>query len=155
MFSRIVTEDFCQQDLYTQLSHSCNTAGAIVTFTGLVRDYNNAGPIDGIELEHYPGMTEQALSRLLELANKRFDLVNAGIVHRVGRLDNHAQIVWVGTASRHRQQAFDAASFIMDQLKQSVPLWKKEWVGTQANWVSAKESDSLAAKKWLADVQDS
>ncbi|GGF54871.1 molybdenum cofactor biosynthesis protein MoaE [Alteromonas lipolytica] len=157
MFARVAQEDFSQQALYDELcAHDQRSrAGAIVTFTGRVRDYNHAGAIDGIELEYYPGMTEQALAQLIDKAVKRFSLTNAGIVHRVGRLANHEQIVWVGTCAAHRQDAFLAASFLMDMLKQSVPIWKKEWVGEQAHWVAAKGSDDDAAMRWLTEDKDS
>lgn len=125
--------------------------GAIVTFTGLVRDFNEAGGIDGIALEHYPGMTEKAMLTLLESAKERFSLLSAGIVHRVGEVKNHEEIVWVGCASAHRQAAFTAAGYIMDMLKQSVPLWKKEIVDGKARWVAAKASDDAAAMKWLQE----
>nr|WP_181405079.1 molybdenum cofactor biosynthesis protein MoaE [Aestuariibacter sp. GS-14] len=156
MFARVQTNDFSQQALYDELCGGAVSqgAGAIVTFTGLVRDFNAQGGIQGIELEYYPGMTESALNALLTQASQRFDIVDAGIIHRVGKLANHAQIVWVGTASQHREQAFLAATFIMDMLKQSVPIWKKEWQGDQATWVVAKTNDDKAAMRWLSENQD-
>lgn len=156
MFVQVSKTDFSQQQLYDQLcQHSkASQSGAVVTFTGRVRDYNASGAIDGIELEYYPGMTESALQRLLEQATTRFSLTNAGIVHRVGRLANCEQIVWVGTCAAHRKDAFDAASYIMDMLKQSVPIWKKEWARGTASWVAAKGSDNQAAMRWLSDEKD-
>lgn len=148
-FSRIQSEDFVQQVLFDELVNSSPASGAIVTFTGLVRDFNSSGSIEGIELEHYPQMAQQALEQLRLDALSRFDLCAAAIVHRVGRIANHQQIVWVGTASMHRQGAFDAAQYMMDMLKKSVPLWKKEWQNGQASWVEAKQADELAAMKWL------
>ena len=114
-----------------------------------MRDFNNAGDIDGIELEHYPGMTEKALMLLVEQASERFSLNSAGALHRVGRIHNNEQIVWVGAAAPHRQAAFDAACYLMDMLKQSVPLWKKEFKGDKSEWVEAKASDDKAALKWM------
>lgn len=150
MFVRVCEEDFSQQDLYDELNQQTEeVAGAIVTFTGKVRDYNANGSIEGIELEHYPGMTESALEHLLSNAIERFGLLNGAVVHRVGKLPNHAQIVWVGTSCAHRQNAFDAACFIMDMLKKSVPIWKKEWAKGQSNWVEAKSTDEEAALRWL------
>ena len=156
MFARVSKADFCQQALYDELCqhNKASQSGAVVTFTGRVRDYNVKGAIDGIELEYYPGMTEKALEQLLHQAQQRFALTNVGIVHRVGRLANQAQIVWVGTCSAHRQDGFEAASFIMDMLKQSVPIWKKEWVADNSQWVAAKGSDSQAAMRWLSDDKD-
>ena len=103
MFAYIQEQDFDQGELYAQLQSQASAktignTGAIVTFTGLVRDFNNAGDIDGIELEHYPGMTEKALSTLIDKAIERFSLTNASAVHRVGRIYNNEQIVWVRCA---------------------------------------------------------
>ena len=154
MFALVQDADFDHGELYARLKQSADerasgNTGAIVTFTGLVRDFNNAGDIDGIELEHYPGMTEKALMKLVEQAVVRFSLNSAGALHRVGRIYNNEQIVWVGAAAQHRQAAFDAASFLMDMLKQSVPLWKKEFKGDSSEWVAAKASDDKAALKWM------
>jgi molybdopterin synthase catalytic subunit len=156
MFAYIQQQDFDQGDLYAQLqlqthATTLGNTGAIVTFTGLVRDFNSAGDIDGIELEHYPGMTEKALSTLIDKAIDRFSLTNAGAVHRVGRIYNNEQIVWVGCAAAHRQAAFDGACYLMDMLKQSVPLWKKEFKGDRSTWVEAKGSDDAAALKWMSE----
>lgn len=147
-FVEITPALFDQQTLYDKLTEGAAGAGAIVTFTGLVRDFNQQGKIDGIELEHYPGMAESVFMRLLNEAISRFGLANAGAVHRVGRLDNFAPIVWVGTASAHRKAAFDGANFIMDSLKKDVPIWKKEWVADDAQWVAVKSSDEEAVKRW-------
>ena len=154
MFALVQDADFDHGELYARLKQSADerasgNTGAIVTFTGLVRDFNNAGDIDGIELEHYPGMTEKALMKLVEQAVVRFSLNSAGALHRVGRIYNNEQIVWVGAAAQHRQAAFDAASYLMDMLKQSVPLWKKEFKGDSSEWVAAKASDDKAALKWM------
>ena len=156
MFVRVSEADFSQQALYEEVCQhdKASQSGAVVTFTGRVRDYNASGAIDGIELEYYPGMTESALQRLLEQAIARFNLSNAGIVHRVGKLGNQEQIVWVGTCAAHRQDAFSAAGYIMDMLKQSVPIWKKEWQGDRAAWVAAKGSDNEAAMRWLTDEKE-
>ncbi len=151
MFTDICRSDFSQQVLYDRLRQQApaGEAGAIVTFTGLVRDFNNDGEIDGIELEHYPGMTERVLEQLASNAKARFGLGSVGIVHRIGRILNHEQIVWVGCAAPHRQHAFDGAGFIMDMLKQSVPLWKKEIINGEGKWVAAKQSDEMAAMQWI------
>ena len=151
MFIAIQEADFCQARLYQQIRQTSHDAGAIVTFTGLVRDHNPQGKINGLSLEHYPGMTEKALEALVSQAIRQFDLVDAGAVHRVGRLHNEEQIVWVGSAAQHRRAAFDGAMYIMDMLKQSVPLWKKEFVGDQSHWVAPKSSDEAAAMSWLSD----
>ncbi|MDC8830731.1 molybdenum cofactor biosynthesis protein MoaE [Alteromonas sp. chi3] len=156
MFVEVGPDDFSQQALYDRLCETdrASQSGAVVTFTGRVRDYNAQGHIEGIELEYYPGMTEAALQQLLKQAQQRFALTNAGIVHRVGRLANHAQIVWVGTCAAHRNDAFNAASYLMDMLKQSVPIWKKEWANGEAEWVAAKTTDSQAAMRWLQETDE-
>ena len=156
MFALIGDADFDQQWLYNRLRQEASqkakgNVGAIVTFTGLVRDNNADGNILGIELEHYPGMTEQALTNLVQEAITRFSLTSAGAVHRVGRLYNDEQIVWVGTAAPHRAAAFEGANFLMDMLKQSVPLWKKEFTRDDSRWVEVKASDDKAALAWLRE----
>ncbi|MDO6569216.1 molybdenum cofactor biosynthesis protein MoaE [Alteromonas sp. 1_MG-2023] len=156
MFALIGDADFDQQWLYNRLRQESSqkakgNVGAIVTFTGLVRDNNVDGNILGIELEHYPGMTEQALTDLVQQAITRFSLTSAGAVHRVGRLYNDEQIVWVGAAAPHRAAAFEAANFLMDMLKQSVPLWKKEFTRDDSRWVDVKASDDKAAMAWLRE----
>lgn len=156
MFALIGDADFDQQLLYNRLRQEASqkakgNVGAIVTFTGLVRDNNADGNILGIELEHYPGMTEQALTDLVQQAITRFSLTSAGAVHRVGRLYNDEQIVWVGTAAPHRAAAFEGANFLMDMLKQSVPLWKKEFTRDNSRWVDVKASDDKAALAWLRE----
>ena len=154
MFAFVSTDDFNQQNLFNRLQQEAQmegkgNIGAIVTFTGLVRDNNSSGHIKGIELEHYPGMTEKALLELVKQTINRFSLISAGAVHRVGRLYNSEQIVWVGCAAPHRAAAFEGASFLMDMLKQSVPLWKKEFTDDGAEWVKVKASDNKAAMSWM------
>ena len=151
MFAEVIHSPLQPAAHYSKLKGElpAGKSGAIVTFTGLVRDFNEAGHIDGISLEHYPGMTENAMLSLLTTAAQRFSLVSAGIVHRVGEVSNSEEIVWVGCASMHRKAAFDAAGYIMDMLKQSVPLWKKEIADGTVKWVAPKASDDDAALKWL------
>lgn len=150
MFSIVTRDDFSHAQLYSRLikHNDAICAGAVVTFTGLVRDFNQQGKIDAIVLEHYPNMAERCLERLVECAIERFALVDAGVVHRVGRLENFEQIVWVGCAAPHRQNAFDAACYIMDTLKSTIPLWKKEVSGNSETWVEVKSTDQLALKRW-------
>ncbi len=151
MLAYVTTSPLAAQSCYEmfsgQLPHG--ETGAIVTFTGRTRDFNEHGALDGIELEHYPGMTENALAGLLRQAAERFSLIDAAVVHRVGRIANNEDIVWVGCAAMRRQAAFEAAAFIMDTLKQAVPLWKKEYVpGGESQWVQPKASDTEAAMQW-------
>ena len=122
--------------------------GAVVTFTGLVRDRAGEAPISGMELEHYPGMTEKALTAIAEEALARWPLQGAVVIHRYGKLEPADRIVLVATASPHRQAAFEAAEFLMDYLKTRAPFWKKEETREGARWVDARESDEAAAARW-------
>lgn len=121
-------------------------AGAIVSFIGLVRDQ---GGISAMHLEHYPGMTEKALAAIAGEAADRWPLLDAVVIHRVGRLEAQDRIVLVATASFHRADAFSAAEFIMDNLKSRAPFWKKEIAPEGERWVEAKASDDEALGRWL------
>ena len=149
MFAEVTTALLDESAYVEKLRQSSHNAGAIVTFTGLVRDYNSDGAIEGISLEQYPGMTANAMQQLLQHASDRFALLSAGIVHRVGYIGNYEPVVWVGCSASHRKAAFDGAEFVMDMLKKSVPLWKKEHADGKTAWVAAKASDEEAAMKWL------
>lgn len=138
---RVQTEDFDIGAEVKALTDGRTDIGAVVTFSGIVRDVP-------LELEHYPGMTEKELTRIEEEAHRRWPLQASLIVHRVGKLKPGKNIVLVITASAHRQAAFDAASFLMDYLKTRAPFWKKEERGGEAQWVDARESDQTAMKKW-------
>ena len=121
-------------------------AGAVVTFSGLVRD--EGGTLSGMEIEHYPGMTEKALGSICDEAIERWSLVDALVIHRHGPLKPGEQIMMVATASRHRADAFQAAEFLMDYLKSRAPFWKKETGADGASWVDAKDDDEAALKRW-------
>ncbi|MDB5525588.1 MAG: molybdenum cofactor biosynthesis protein MoaE [Rhizobium sp.] len=122
--------------------------GAVVSFIGLCRD--EGGMLSALELEHYPGMAEAEMSRVCQLAIERWPLKGLTAIHRHGKIAPGANIVLVIAASSHRQAAFDAASFVMDFLKTSAPFWKKEHFadGSQGGWVSAKDADDQARKRW-------
>lgn len=122
--------------------------GAVVTFTGLVRNASVLGKVEAIELEHYPAMTEKSLQAIVREAEQRWPLLGVTLIHRIGYLEAGAPIVMVAVASKHREAAFAAASFLMDFLKTRAPFWKKEWVGGAAQWVEAKTSDAEAADRW-------
>lgn len=126
--------------------------GAVVTFSGLVRNHSALGAVSAIDLEHYPGMTERSLAVITEQAQARWPLLGVTLIHRVGHLPAGAPIVLVAVASAHREAAFQAASFLMDYLKTQVPFWKKEWVDGVAHWVDAKGSDATAAARWTTNV---
>jgi molybdopterin synthase catalytic subunit len=121
-------------------------AGAIVTFTGVVRDTEPG--LHHMEIEHYPGMTERAIGTLRDEAVQRWQLDDALVIHRFGTLWPGNRIMMVATASRHRGDAFAAAEFLMDYLKSRAPFWKKEWTGDGSEWVAATEKDEAALERW-------
>ncbi|GLS91672.1 molybdopterin guanine dinucleotide biosynthesis protein MoaE [Psychromonas marina] len=145
---KVQTENFNQQVEYDRLREASNT-GAVVTFTGLVRDINQGEQITALTLEHYPAMTEKALTEIVEQAKSRWSLIDTTVIHRVGELQLLDQIVFVGVASLHRGDAFAACEFIMDYLKTEAPFWKKETnADGKSYWVDARETDQLALNKW-------
>lgn len=121
-------------------------AGAVVTFTGLVRD--NGGRLAAMEIEHYPGMTEKAIAAIAAQAVARWLLADALVIHRHGRLAVGEPIMMVATAAPHRADAFAAAEFLMDYLKSRAPFWKKEIGADGVDWVAAKDEDEAALKRW-------
>ncbi len=121
--------------------------GAIVTFTGIVRDLAT-GDLDVMEIEHYPGMTERALTKIAEEAQERWSLGDVLVIHRHGRLAPGDRIMMVATAARHRKDAFEAAEYLMDYLKSRAPFWKKEITSGGAEWVAAKDEDEDALTRW-------
>ncbi len=123
--------------------------GAIVTFTGLVRDFAGDDNLHSMTLEHHPVMTEKQLRALADDAWSRWSLLGGCLIHRYGTLQVGEDIVLVAIASAHRQAAFDAAMFLMDWLKTKAPFWKKEFGTGGAQWVAAKSADTAAADKWL------
>ena len=127
-----------------------NNTGAIVNFVGIVRGYDekNNRIIHSMKLEHYPGMTESEIEKIIFESYKRWELTGITVIHRVGNLKPSDQIVFVGVSSKHRQNAFDGCNFIMDWLKTKAPFWKTEENNNKKNWVSFNESDNEALKKW-------
>lgn len=144
---RVQSEDFSLANEYQALSESHQT-GAVVTFVGKVRDMNQGQAVNGMILEHYPGMTEHALQQIVGQARERWPVLECRVIHRIGRLELGDQIVFVGVASAHREAAFEACHFIMDYLKTRAPFWKKEHTQEGERWVEAKDSDTEAARKW-------
>ena len=133
----------------TQKLHDIES-GAIVNFIGLVREHNenNNEQIKSMTLEHYPGMTESEIEKIIQKSIKKWELSGITVIHRVGKLLVSDQIVFVGVASKHRQNAFDACNFIMDWLKTKAPFWKIEESKSQRKWVDSKQSDQDAIYKW-------
>ena len=148
MAVRVQENDFDVGAELKALTAGRTDIGAVVTFTGLVRDLNDGSGVSAMTLEHYPGMTEKELERIEAEARDRWPLNDALIVHRVGRMEPGEQIVLVIAASAHRQAAFDAASFLMDFLKTRAPFWKLEEGEAGGQWVDARETDDAAADKW-------
>ena len=120
-------------------------AGGVATFTGVVRRDDG---VTALELEHYPGMTEQALIALAEAATERWSLLGVTMVHRVGVMVPGDRIVFVGTAAHHRREALEACAYLIDRLKTDAPFWKRERRGDDVRWVGARHSDAEAAGRW-------
>jgi molybdopterin synthase catalytic subunit len=143
---RVQQDDFDIGAEIAALKTGRSDIGAIVSFTGTVRDQH--GAVSEITLEHYPGMTEQELQRIEAEACARWPLQASLIVHRTGTLKPGDNIVLVVTASEHREAAFEAAKFLMDYLKTAAPLWKRESGPGGARWVEAEAKDDIAASRW-------
>ena len=142
-----VQEAACDAGAELNAFSACVTgAGAVVSFTGLVRDSD--GSLKAMEIEHYPGMTEAAIADIAAQAQTRWSLTDVLVIHRYGKLEPGAQIMMVATASRHRIAAFEAAEFLMDYLKSRAPFWKKEIGHDGATWVAAKDEDEAALGRW-------
>ena len=144
---RVGQENFSVGDEYQWLSQ-CEDDGAVVTFTGKVRNHNLGDNVSARTLEHYPGMTEKALSEIVSEARERWPLQRISLIHRVGAMYPGDEIVFVGVTSAHRSMAFEAAEFIMDYLKTRAPFWKREATEQGDRWVDARDSDHQAAKRW-------
>jgi molybdopterin synthase catalytic subunit len=154
MFSvRVQAGDFDLAAEQKMLSALNANIGAVVTFTGLCRD--ESGTLTALELEHYPGMAEAEMGRVLDEARQRWPLDGATLIHRFGTIAPGGNIVLVVTASRHRAAAFAAAEFLMDYLKSRAPFWKKEHRtdGSSGAWVEARDSDDQALERWSGSVR--
>ena len=127
-------------------SKGVGNVGAVVSFTGVVRDV--AGGLSAMEIEHYPGMTEKAIAAIVDEAKSRWSLADSLVIHRYGRLEAGEMIMMVATASRHRLDAFQAAEYLMDYLKSRAPFWKKELTRDGAEWVEARDEDEAALDRW-------
>jgi len=140
--------DFDVARLQRGLLSGLSEEGAVATFTGYVRRANDGRQVATLELEHYPGMTEESIKAIIDEAADRWPMLGASVLHRVGRLSPGDQIVWVGVASTHREAAFNACEFIMDYLKTRAPFWKKELGPFGEIWVSARQDDEARAARW-------
>jgi molybdopterin synthase catalytic subunit len=147
MLIQVQEQDFDIAEVNRQLCAGRSDIGAIASFIGLVRDLPQ-NRLHKMTLEHYPGMTEKSLEKIVETAQQRWKILDCAIIHRVGELKPADQIVLVSVVSVHRKAAFAACEFIMDYLKTDAPFWKKETDEQGENWVEAKASDSEARDKW-------
>ena len=145
---RVQTGDFDVAREIAALRAGDPRVGAVAAFIGLVRDINDAAAVTTLTLEHYPGMTEKALARIVDEAKARWSVYDALVVHRVGELKPTDQIVLVVVTGAHRGEAFAACEFIMDYLKTRAPFWKKEQTPAGERWVEARASDDDAAARW-------
>ena len=146
MSVRITEDDFDIAEEHEQLKSEA--VGAIVTFTGTVRDLHGDSKVNAMTLEHYPGMTESEIEIIIADAKMRWSLEKVAVIHRVGRLLPTENIVFVGCSSAHRGAAFESANFIMDFLKTKAPFWKKEDGSEGSGWVDARDSDTTALERW-------
>ncbi len=144
----IANEKFDLAELNQRVQVNQGESGALVTFTGSVRVSDEETGLTGMTLEHYPGMTESQLEKILQQAHQRWQLNQLLVAHRVGYLEPGEPIVFVATTGLHRKEAFEAAEFIMDYLKQNATFWKKEHYAEKEVWVDAKQSDLEAASRW-------
>ncbi|WP_341903322.1 molybdenum cofactor biosynthesis protein MoaE [Polaromonas sp. YR568] len=144
----IQTADFNLADEIAALRADNRGVGAVCSFVGTVRDRNDGLNVSSMELEHYPGMTEKAIEAMIDEAFKRFNILGARVIHRVGLLQPLDQVVMVAVTSAHRGESFKACEFLMDYLKTQAPFWKKEETPAGARWVDARVSDDAALAKW-------
>lgn len=145
---RVQTEDFDVGVEMAKIRAGNPAVGAVASFIGVCRDSSEGDRVATMTLEHYAGMTEKALAKIVEEARGRWNIFDATIVHRVGELKPLDQIVLVVVSSAHRGDAFAACEFVMDYLKTQAPFWKKEQTPDGARWVDARASDDDAADRW-------
>jgi molybdopterin synthase catalytic subunit len=144
----IQEQDFDLQQEVAALRAGDARVGAVCSFIGTVRDRNDGSPVASMELEHYPGMTEKAIEAMIDEAHRRFDILGARVVHRVGLLKPQDQIMMVAVISAHRGESFQACEFLMDYLKTQAPFWKKEQTPEGPRWVDARVDDDAALARW-------
>ena len=145
----IQSADFDLDTELALLKQQDHRVGAVCVFIGTVRDQNDAAAVVGLELEHYPGMTERTIASIQQNASARFDILASRIIHRVGKLQPGDQIVMVAVVSVHRGAGFQACEYLIDYLKTEAPFWKKELTDQGARWVDARDSDAAALRRWV------
>ena len=149
---RVQSEDFDAAAEARALSAGRADVGALVTFVGLCRD--EGGTLAALEIEHYPGMAEAEIERVVAEAEARWPLIGVVAIHRFGAIAPGEQIVMVAAASAHRGAAFAAAEMLMDYLKTRAPFWKRARLtdGSTQGWVEARDADDAAAQRWDAEA---
>jgi molybdopterin synthase catalytic subunit len=146
-------EPFDAAALLADFSARAAGAGAVASFTGLVRGDNDGASVSALELDHHPRLTEKAIAGIAADAAARFALIDVAIVHRHGALDPGEPIVFVAAAAAHRRAAFDAVDYVMDRLKTEAPFWKRELRSDGAHWLEARDSDFAGLRRWGAEPQ--
>ncbi|HEX2216496.1 MAG TPA: molybdopterin synthase catalytic subunit MoaE [Xanthobacteraceae bacterium] len=154
MVVRLQREPFDAAAEAAALTRGRTDIGAVVTFTGICRDFEAGKTVAAMTLEHYPGMAEAEIRRHVEEAERRWPLQGVTVIHRYGRLEPGDPIVLVVTASAHRHEAFAAAEFLMDFLKTRAPFWKREESPDGGRWVEAKANDDAAAERWSLSTDE-
>jgi molybdopterin synthase catalytic subunit len=150
----IQTADFDLSNEVVTLRADDGGVGAVCVFVGTVRDRNAGSQVSAMELEHYPGMTEQSIQGMMAEAAERFDILGARVIHRVGLMQPLDQIVLVAVTSAHRGESFQACEFLMDYLKTQAPFWKKEATPGGHRWVDARVSDDKALARWGLQISN-
>ena len=150
MIVRVQAEPFDAGEELNLFSSNFVCTGATVSFCGTVRS-TIQDPILAMEIEHYPGMTEFAIREIVSDAKARWELGDCMVIHRYGKLGPGENIVMVAVRGAHRNEAFNAAQFIMDYLKSRAPFWKREIRGSGAIWVGSREEDEAALSAWTGD----
>lgn len=150
----VIVQEHCFDAVALQqqlLERTRGQAGALVTFTGYVRDYDENAPTRSLFLEHYPGMCEREITEICTSASQRWPIANYIAVHRFGELQYTEPIVFIAVASRHRTDAFRACEFIIDALKTRAPFWKRETLSSgERFWVEQRDSDTQKTASWEA-----
>ncbi len=145
---RVASEPFDPAGELKAYERSCETAGAVVSFLGKVRSGSKGGAVTALELEHYPGVTEKTMAKIVTEATARWAIDEPLIIHRVGRLAPGEAIVLVAVGAAHRRDAFEAADYLMDYLKTEAMFWKKEMREDGEAWIEPRESDYNDARRW-------
>ena len=143
----IQEEDFDSAEMIKSFQNRQENIGAIVTFTGVVRNKENEH-LQSMQIEHYPGMAERAISKIIEKAQMNWSIADVLVIHRYGTLQLNETIMMIATSASHRKDAFEAAEFIMDYLKSRAPFWKKEIAENSARWVESRKQDKTVLKRW-------